>query len=94
MRLILSGAFESSPGLKIIIGPLGEGFPFILERIDFFHGKPFVFTEGKLKIRKRLSEYVKGNVLVTTSGNYLVPAFIRLRRRPRALPVDECVPGR
>jgi len=76
MRLIFSGAFEKFPGLKIIIGHLGEGLPFIFERIDFFHGKPFVFPEGKFKIRQRLSEYVKNNVLVTTSGNYLEPAFM------------------
>lgn len=76
MRLIFSGAFEKFPDLKIIIGHLGEGLPFIFERIDFFHGKPFVFPEGKFKIRQRLSEYVKNNVLVTTSGNYLEPAFM------------------
>lgn len=75
MRLILSGAFERFPGLKIVIGHLGEGLPFILERIDFFHGKPFVLP-AKSKISKRPSEYVKKNVLVTTSGNYLEPAFM------------------
>ncbi len=76
MRLILSGVFDKFAGLKIILGHLGEGLPFILERIDFFHGKPFSVPGAKSKISKRPSEYVKNNVLVTTSGNYFQPAFM------------------
>jgi predicted TIM-barrel fold metal-dependent hydrolase len=76
MRLILSGAFDRFPGLRIIVGHLGEGVPFILERIDFFHGKPFVLPGVKSRISKRPSEYIKNNVFVTTSGNYYPPAFM------------------
>jgi len=75
MRLIVSGVFDRFPRLKIILGHLGEGLPFILERIDFLSGKPFSLPECKLKYAKKPSEYVMNNVFVTTSGNYFQPAF-------------------
>lgn len=34
VRLVLSGVFDKYPGLKIILGHLGEGIPFLLWRID------------------------------------------------------------
>ena len=34
IRLIISGAFDKYPKLQIIIGHLGEGLPFMFERID------------------------------------------------------------
>ena len=34
VRLVLSGVFEKYPGLKIILGHLGEGLPFYLWRIN------------------------------------------------------------
>src|SRR5690606_13687429 len=37
LRLIVSGVFDRVPKLKVIVGHLGEGIPFWLFRIDFFH---------------------------------------------------------
>jgi len=34
MRLICSGLFDKYPGLKIVLGHLGEGLPFWLWRLD------------------------------------------------------------
>ena len=34
LRLALSGAFDRFPRLRIILGHLGEGLPFLLDRID------------------------------------------------------------
>src|SRR4051795_8549694 len=34
IRLVLSGVFDEYPGLKIILGHLGEGLPFLLWRIN------------------------------------------------------------
>lgn len=34
MRMVLSGALERFPGLKIILGHLGETIPFLMSRID------------------------------------------------------------
>jgi predicted TIM-barrel fold metal-dependent hydrolase len=36
LRLVLSGVFDAHPGLKIILGHMGEGLPFLLWRIS--HG--------------------------------------------------------
>src|SRR5690606_14679738 len=34
IRMVLSGVFDKHPDLKIILGHLGEGLPFLLERTD------------------------------------------------------------
>ena len=34
MRLIMSGTFDRFPKLKIVLGHMGEGLPFWLQRID------------------------------------------------------------
>lgn len=78
MRLVLSGVFDTFPNLKVILGHLGEGLPFILQRIDFPFVKPhFKADPGVLpEIKKRPSDYLKENMIVTTSGNCLEPAFM------------------
>ena len=35
IRFVLSGVFDAYPGLKIILGHLGEGLPFYLWRISY-----------------------------------------------------------
>jgi uncharacterized protein len=71
MRLIFSRAFDEFPGLKIILGHLGESLPFTLKRMD---------GAGKKKrltpLAKKPSEYFRENFFVTTSGNYYQPAFM------------------
>ena len=76
MRLIHSGVFDQYPRLKIILGHLGEGLPFLLKRIDFPFDRPWVDPEARGIAKKRPSEYFKQNVFVTTSGNYLEAAFM------------------
>lgn len=76
MRLIYSGVFDKFPELKIILGHLGEGLPFIFQRIDFAYVKPWVDSDARPDLKKKPSEYLEENVFVTTSGNYLQPAFI------------------
>jgi len=78
MRLVLSGAFDAFPNLRVILGHLGEGLPFILQRIDFPYVRPHFKTDpGFLPdLKKMPSDYLKNNMFVTTSGNYLEPAFI------------------
>jgi len=73
MRLIMSGTFDRFPGLKIILGHMGEGIPFWLDRIDNRY-----LLQVKIgaidKMQKLPSEYFLDNFLVTTSGmNYLAP---------------------
>jgi predicted TIM-barrel fold metal-dependent hydrolase len=78
VRLILSGALDAFPNLKVILGHLGEGLPFILQRIDFPFTRPhFKKDPGFLPALKKMpSDYLKNNMFVTTSGNYLGPAFV------------------
>jgi len=75
MRMILSGVFDKYPQLKIILGHLGEGLPFLYKRIDYPFIKPTLSREDIPKIKKKPSEYIRDNIYVTVSGNYHEPAF-------------------
>ena len=70
MRLICSGVFDKYPGLKIILGHLGEAIPFWLWRLD----SRWSWSEGK-KLQKNPSQYFKDNFYVTTSGMYWQPVL-------------------
>jgi len=60
VRLILSGAFDVFPRLKIILGHLGEAIPFLLERID----ASFLRDSQMKEFRK----YFREHFFITTSG--------------------------
>lgn len=89
MRLIYSGLFDRLPGLKIILGHLGEALPFLMKRIDWAWVRPFD-PAARPGISRRPSEYLKGNVYVTTSGNYYEPAFMCTRE---AMGIDRILLG-
>jgi predicted TIM-barrel fold metal-dependent hydrolase len=69
VRMVLSGAFDAYPNLKIILGHLGEGLPFLIWRIDMalnrLGGTPVRFREA-----------FNQNFWITTSGNFSTPALI------------------
>jgi 5-carboxyvanillate decarboxylase len=67
MRLIMSGAFDRHPGLRIVLGHMGEGLPYWLKRIDnrFAMQVRIGATE---KLPKRPSEYFLENFYITTAG--------------------------
>lgn len=78
MRLICSGVFDKYPGLKVMLGHLGEGIPFWLWRMD----KHWISDRGLLAkdspgldLKKKPSQYFKENFYVTTSGMYWEPVF-------------------
>lgn len=77
VRLILSGVFDDYPRLKIILGHMGEGIPFWLDRIDnrnrLFYSMD---TSGQRKLRKQPSEYFRENFYITTSGMDFEPALM------------------
>jgi predicted TIM-barrel fold metal-dependent hydrolase len=75
MRLIYSGVFDRHPNLTVILGHLGEALPFLFTRIDWAYVRPFD-PEARPALEKKPAEYLKGNVFVTTSGNYYQPAFM------------------
>ena len=69
LRMVLSGAFETYPRLKIILGHLGEGLPFLLWRIDHALSRP-----GNRRIDFR--ETFRAHFHITTSGNFCDPALL------------------
>ncbi|MDB9822229.1 amidohydrolase family protein [Deltaproteobacteria bacterium] len=73
MRLICSGLFDEYPGLKIILGHLGEGIPYWLWRLDSRSGRGT--PQNGLLCKKKPSQYIKDNFYVTTSGMFWPPVL-------------------
>jgi predicted TIM-barrel fold metal-dependent hydrolase len=63
LRMIMTGSFDRFPKLKIILGHMGEGFPFYFERILEDLGE---VTESSLE--KPLGQYFTDNFWFTTSA--------------------------
>jgi 2,3-dihydroxybenzoate decarboxylase len=62
LRLVFSGLFDRFPRARLALGHLGETLPFLLWRFD---------SRAKLygvKLAKKPSDYIKQNIVVTTSG--------------------------
>jgi 2,3-dihydroxybenzoate decarboxylase len=62
LRLVFSGLFDRFPRARVMLGHLGETLPFLLWRFD---------SRAKLygvKLAKQPSDYIKENIVVTTSG--------------------------
>lgn len=71
MRLIVSGVFDKHPGLKIILGHMGEGIPYWLWRMDkHYEADRFMFEKDApgFDLKKKPSQYFKDNFYVATSG--------------------------
>jgi predicted TIM-barrel fold metal-dependent hydrolase len=69
VRLVLSGVFDKYPGLKIIIGHLGEGLPFLLWRINQSLSRP---GNAGMAFRDTFCEHF----YLTTSGNFSNTALL------------------
>lgn len=69
IRLVLSGVFEAHPGLKIVLGHLGETLPFLLWRIDQALARP---GQKPLDFRDVFCRHF----WITTSGNFSDPALL------------------
>ncbi len=72
IRLIISGAFDKYPKLQIIIGHLGEGLPFMLERIDSN------MSPKLTGLKRSIGTYLRENVHYTFSGFNFTPTFLDL----------------
>jgi 2,3-dihydroxybenzoate decarboxylase len=62
LRLVFSGVFDRFPRARLALGHLGETLPFLLWRFD---------SRAKLygvKLAKKPSDYIRQNIVVTTSG--------------------------
>jgi len=69
IRLVLSGVFDAYPGLKIILGHLGESLPFSAWRIDMALSRP-----GNTASAFR--DTFRSHFWITTSGNFATPALL------------------
>ncbi len=93
MRLVLSGALDAFPKLKIMLGHYGEGLPFLMQRIDHPFVRPHIKAsdpDAVPDLKRVPSDYLRDNMLVTTSGNYLPAAFKCTRE---ALGMDKILLG-
>ncbi|WP_158811857.1 amidohydrolase family protein [Beijerinckia sp. L45] len=68
VRLIVSGALQKYPGLRIILGHLGEGLPFLLWRIQ----NTLVSKQG---VPVDIQNVFKTSFYLTTSGFFSTPAL-------------------
>ena len=75
LRLVVSGAFDRFPKLKVVLGHLGEALPYWLFRIDFMHSASV--RSGRYasqpKLQRKASDYLRENFYYTTSGMAWTP---------------------
>ncbi|MBX5461981.1 MAG: amidohydrolase [Steroidobacteraceae bacterium] len=78
LRIIVSGAFDRFPKLKIVIGHTGEGLPFWLYRIDYMHAASVRSQRyAHMKpLRKKPSDYIRENLYITNSGVAWEPSIM------------------
>ena len=74
LRLIMGGVFDRFPRLRIILGHMGEGLPYWLQRLD--NRYLLQVKIGAVNRMPRLpSEYFRDHFLITTSGVCSHPAL-------------------
>jgi len=71
LRMILGGVFDRFPNLQIVIGHLGEGLPFMFQRVDIMAAE---FT----KLKRPVSAYLRDNLHYSFSGFNYSPTFLDL----------------
>jgi 2,3-dihydroxybenzoate decarboxylase len=69
LAILRSGALDRFPNLRIVVGHAGEALPFWLYRLDYMNktARPGI-RNGSDRLQRTLSEYMRENVYVTTSG--------------------------
>ena len=73
LRMVVAGVFEELPDLKVIVGHMGEGLPFHLDRIESMLSP--VVTGQSLSV----AETLRRNLYLTTSGyNFDAPLLCAL----------------
>ncbi len=71
IRVILGGVFDRYPKLQIVVGHMGEGLPFMLQRLD-------VMPTRMTRLARPISAYLRENVHYTFSGFNFTPTFLDL----------------
>ncbi|MBO5999930.1 MAG: amidohydrolase [Lachnospiraceae bacterium] len=68
LRMVFGGVFAKHPGLKVIIGHMGETIPYVLARLDEGFTCRGLLEKGALP--ELPSYYIKKNIYITTSGGW------------------------
>jgi 5-carboxyvanillate decarboxylase len=70
LKMITSGVFDRFPKLRLVLGHMGEALPFWLYRLDYMHaGMVASQRYPAIKpLQRKISEYIRENVWITTSG--------------------------
>lgn len=64
LRLLFGGVFDRFPGVKVVLGHMGEGLPFLRWRFD---SRFRAYPQG-VDLQLAPSEYFTRNIVITTSG--------------------------
>ncbi len=73
LRMVFGGLFDRFPKATLILGHMGETLPFVLWRLD---SRYQMMKHGNRVIKKMPSQYIRDNIMITTSGACDVPALL------------------
>jgi 2,3-dihydroxybenzoate decarboxylase len=81
LTIITSGVFDRFPKLQVVFGHLGEGMPFWMPRLDYMHAAQVRSKryEALQPLKKKVSDYLRENVYITTSGMNWEPGVMVCR---------------
>jgi len=81
MRMLTAGVFDVFPKLKIILGHYAEGLPFMMDRVDRPYLQGHIPTDPSVAppLKRLPSDYLRDNMLASTSGNYSPAAVVCTR---------------
>ncbi len=68
LRLMICGVLDTCPGLKLILGHLGESLPFSIVRCDSI-------LTPRANLKRRLIDYFHDHFWITTAANWSYPAL-------------------
>ena len=71
LRMVMGGVFDRFPKLQIVIGHMGEGLPFFMQRVDVM---PVELTQ----LKRPVSAYLCDNLHYTFAGFNFPPTFLDL----------------
>ena len=76
LAILRSGALDRFPRLRLVVGHCGEALPFWLFRLDYMNRTArSAIRSGADRLNRTLSEYMRENVYVTTSGMAWAPVI-------------------
>jgi predicted TIM-barrel fold metal-dependent hydrolase len=72
LRMVLGGVFDRHPKLQVVVGHLGEGLPFMINRLN--HTLPKQMTN----LERTVADYLRQNLHYSFGGFNFLPTFLNL----------------